>query len=102
VRELVDHHFALEPELSVVYLMEGANDVLPDGPIKLLEVNAATLATGKVEVFGFGPSQDLPFEVQIAEVTPDELEQFRSDPNSLPPGWDLLRARMFARPQAAE
>jgi hypothetical protein len=44
-----------------VYRIVNDNEASPDEPIKLLEVNGATLATGSVEVFGFGPSRDLPF-----------------------------------------
>lgn len=101
-RDLVEHHFAIQPELNVVYRIVNDNEASPDEPIKLLEVNAATLATGSVEVFGFGPSRDLPFSVQIAEVTPSELERFRGSPQSLPRGWDLSRAEIFERPRAAE
>lgn len=96
-RELVEHHFAVEPGLSVVYRIVGDQETSPAEPIKLLEINATTVATGSVEVFGFGPSHDLPFSVQIAEITPDELERFRSAPGSLPKGWDLSRAVVFER-----
>lgn len=101
-RELVEHHFALEPGLNVVYRIVSDNEESPAEPIKLLEINAATIATGSVEVFGFGPSRDLPFSVEIAEITPDEFEQFRNDPLALPIGWDLARAEVFERPKAAE
>jgi hypothetical protein len=101
-RALVEHHFAVQPELNVVYRIVNDNEASPDEPIKLLEVNGATLATGSVEVFGFGPSRDLPFSVQIAEVTPGEFEQFRGNPQSLPRGWDLSSAEVFERPRAAE
>ena len=101
-RELVEHHFALEPGLNVVYRIVNDNEASPREPIKLLEINAATIATGSVEIFGFGPSRDLPFSVEIAEITPDEFEQFRNDPTALPTGWDLGQAKMFQRPKAAE
>ena len=101
-RDLVEHHLAVQPELSVVYRIVNDNEASPDEPIKLLEVNGATLATGSVEVFGFGPSHDLPFSVQLAEVTPGEFDQVRGNPQSLPPGWDLSRAEVFERPRAAE
>ena len=101
-RDLVEHHFSVQPELNLVYRIVNDNEASPDEPIKLLEVNAATFATGSVEVFGFGPSHDLPFSVQIAEVTPGELDRFRSNPQSLPRGWDLSRSEIFERPRAAE
>ncbi|MFC1643417.1 hypothetical protein ACFL5O_12180 [Myxococcota bacterium] len=101
-RELVAHHFAIEPDLRVVYRMVGENEAAPTEPIRLLEVNAATIPTGSVEVFGFGPSREVPFSVEIAEVTPDEFEAFQRDPRALPRGWDLTRAQVFERPKAAE
>jgi hypothetical protein len=101
-RELVAHHFAVDPDLRVVYRIVGENEGTPTEPIRLLEVNAATIPTGSVEVFGFGPSREVPFSVEIAEVTPDEFEVFRRDPQALPRGWDLSHAQVFERPKAAE
>lgn len=40
--------------------------------------------------------------VQIAEITPSELERLQRDPAQLPTGWSLASARVFKRPQAAE
>jgi hypothetical protein len=101
-RELVDHHFTVEPGLNLVYRLVNDNEASPTEPIKLLEINEATIATGSVEVFGFGPSRNLPFSVEIAEITPGEFELFRNDPRALPTGWDLNRAEVFERPKAAE
>jgi hypothetical protein len=101
-RALVARHFAVEPDLHVVYRIVGENEEAPTEPIRLLEVNAATFPTGSVEVFGFGPSREVPFSVEIAEITPDELEAFQRDPQALPRGWDLGRAQVFERPKAAE
>ena len=102
VKELVEHHFAVEPDLRAVYRIVGDREQAPDEPIKLLEVNAATVPTGSVEVFTFSPSAEVPYRVQIAEITPEELEQFRGDPTAVPRGWDLARVELFARPDAAE
>ncbi|HMR09205.1 MAG TPA: hypothetical protein PKA88_25670 [Polyangiaceae bacterium] len=102
VRELVRHHFRIEPELRAVYRIIGAREQAPDEPIKLLEVNAATVATGSVDVFTFGPTADMPFYVQIAEVTPEEYERLRTEAAALPHGWDLGSAEPFPRSAAAE
>ncbi len=99
--ELVRHHFDLEPELQVVYRILTDGDAAPEAPIRLLEVNAATPSTGSVEVFVFGPSRSVPFTVEIAEITPEELEEFEQNPDALPRGWDLSKATVFNRPQAA-
>ncbi len=100
--ELIEHHFAVEPELSIVYRVLGPREDASDEPIKLLEVNAGTPASGSVEVFGFAPTQEVPFPVQIAEITPEEVEQLRREPALLPTGWSLAGAREFKRPRAAE
>jgi hypothetical protein len=51
-RNLVAHHYQVEPELKAVYVFVDQNGA-SDGPIRLLEVNAATVPSGSVEVFSF-------------------------------------------------
>jgi hypothetical protein len=46
VRELATWHFGIEPDLKQVIRIVGDNEDKPGEPIKLLEVNAATVATG--------------------------------------------------------
>jgi len=62
----------------------GTHEDDPNEPIKLLEVNAATLSTGSVEPFGFTPTQSVPFRTVIAEVTPEEFERIRKNEIGLP------------------
>ncbi len=100
--ELIEHHFTVEPELTAVYRVLGPREDAADEPIKLLEVNASTPASASVEIFGFAPTREVPFPVQIAEITPSELERLQRDPAQLPTGWSLASARVFKRPQAAE
>jgi hypothetical protein len=69
VRELATWHFGIEPDLKQVIRIVGDNEDEPGEPIKLLEVNAATVATGSVEPFAFAPSVSVPFPTVIAEVT---------------------------------
>lgn len=102
VNEFVQHHFRVEPELRQVLWIGGGSEPAPDAPVKLLEVNAATPATGSVEVFAFAPTADVPFRTEIAEITPEELERLRSDASLLPGGWDLGSAVVFDRPDPAE
>lgn len=97
-KQLTDHHFAIEPDLHFIFRIVNDNEASPNEPIKLLEVNAATVASGSVEVFNFGPSKEIPFPVQIAEVTPDEYERFKSNPNVFPEGWDISRGSRIDRP----
>jgi len=97
-RRLIDWHFTVEPELREVYRILMDDEDSQEEPIRLLEVNAATVATGSVEPFTFSPTAEIPFKTVIAEVTPEEIESFRSKPGALPKGWDLSRAERFVRP----
>lgn len=95
VEELVQHHFNADPDLVQVYVFEPPEG--EEGPVRLLEVNTATPATGSVDVFGFSASESVPFFVQIAEVTPSELDELKTNPSRLPNGWELDRARLIER-----
>lgn len=97
--ELIRWHFEVEPALVRVLRVLGPNEDDPDEPIKLIEVNTATLATGHFEAYGFAPTRDVPFRTLIAEVTPDELARWRAE-SSLPKGWDVDGARHYERPAA--
>ena len=52
-RLLIDWHFSVEPELREVYRIVMDDEGSQEEPIRLLEVNAATVPTGSVEPFGF-------------------------------------------------
>lgn len=97
-RRLIAWHFTVEPELREVYRIMTDNESSQEEPIRLLEVNAATVPTGSVEPFAFSPAGDIPFRTVIAEITPEELDWLRSKPEALPEGWDLSRAERFVRP----
>jgi hypothetical protein len=100
-RELAHWHFGVEPDLKQVLRIFTDNEDEPDEPIKLLEVNAATVATGSVEPFAFAPSASVPFATVIAEVTPEEFGQIERNEMKLPKGWSLAKVQRFERPQAA-
>ena len=100
-RRLIEWHFTVEPDLREVYRIVMENEGSQEEPIRLLEVNAATVPTGSVEPFTFSPTQEIPFSTVIAEITPDELESLRSDPEALPEGWSLSRAERFVRPRSS-
>lgn len=100
-RELVEWHFRVEPELQQVLRIVGENEEAADEPIKLLEVNAATVATGSVEPFAFAASKSTPFPTVIAEITPDEFDRVRRAEIKLPEGWSLANVQRFERPRAA-
>jgi hypothetical protein len=77
------------------------NDDAPNEPIKLLDVNAAIVATGSVEPFAFSPSESIPFPTVIAEVTPEEFERIQRAELMLPNGWSLVNNQQFNRSKAA-
>ena len=72
-RELVEWHFEVEPDLVEVFRIISDDEANPAEPIKLLEVNEASMPTGEITAFGFGASKDFPFRTIIAEVTPKEF-----------------------------
>lgn len=99
--ELANWHFGVEPFLERVIRILADNEDEPGEPIKLLEVNGATVATGSVEPFAFAPSKSVPFPITIAEVTPEEFERIARAELPLPRGWSLENAKHFPRPRAA-
>jgi hypothetical protein len=96
-RRLIQWHFTVEPELREVYRIVLDDEGSQEEPIRLLEVNAATVPTGSVEPFTFSPTKEIPFRTVIAEITPEELASFESNPEALPKGWSLSRAEHFVR-----
>jgi hypothetical protein len=95
--ELAAWHFRVEPELRAVFVLASRDDE----PIRLLEVNAATVATGSVEPFAFAPTVDTPFATVVAEITPEELDRIARNELALPSGWSLENADRIVRPNAA-
>ena len=100
-RELAEWHFGVEPDLEQVIRIVADDEDAADEPIKLLEVNAATVATGSVEPYAFAPSTSVPFPTVIAEVTPEEYGRIQRNEIKLPTGWSLTRTQRFERPHAA-
>jgi len=100
-QDLATWHFGVEPELARVVRIMADNEDEPGEPIKLLEINAATVATGSVEPFAFAPSASVPFPTTIAEVTPEEFERIKRNELQLPHGWSLAKSQLFERPRAA-
>jgi hypothetical protein len=97
VQELIDAHFEVEPFLQEIWRIRSENEDSPLEPIKLLEVNVATVSTGSIKPFAFLPSQDVPYPTLIAEVTPEDFAAAQQDPRRLPEGWNLQAAERFAR-----
>jgi hypothetical protein len=59
-------------------------------PIKLLEVNANTAASGVMPLhFGPAPASGIPFSSIIIEVTPNEFQKIQSYELNPPEGWEV-------------
>ncbi len=99
---LAEAHYAVEPgiELIIQLLASPEREADPKEPIKLLEVNPDTTASGIHPLF-FGPhaASGIFHPSVIVEITPDEYEQIQRDPSLLPNGWRL--GQNFARPVPA-
>lgn len=99
---LIAWHFRIEPELRAIYRIISANEDVPGEPIKLLEVNAASVETGRVVPFAFGAAGDITYPSVVAEVTPAEMDAIRQAKIALPTAWSLDTAREFLRPRAVD
>ena len=65
-------------------------EVLPNEPIKLLEVNENTIPVGIMPLgFGPAPTYGIHYPSVIVEVTPDEYERIQSKELALPHGWTV-------------
>lgn len=102
-RDLARKHFEVEPGMQRVIRFAATLD--PDEqlrePIKLLEVNEATPASGILPLgFGAAPDAGIRFESILIEVTPTEYEQIEQQELKLPADWKY-RLEEFVRPQTA-
>lgn len=89
-RDLANRHFAIEPGMTRIfrYCDEEHPEESRAEPLKLLEVNVATVPVG-IMPLGFGPipSVGIPFPSTIIEVTPDEFDSIEKKNLTLPDGW---------------
>ena len=95
---LIEWHFEVEPETIEIYrIISADSEEAQDEPIKLLEVNEATMETGRVEAYAFGPAGDIPYPSVVALVTPEEMRDVREHRIDLPRGWDLESAHRYTQ-----
>ncbi|MFQ5633442.1 MAG: hypothetical protein ACE5I1_32140 [bacterium] len=93
VAYLAQNNFEVEDGLErIVWLRQGAND-----EIRLIEVNRNGIPTGRVEVFYFAPSEDVPFETYLSDITPKEWQQVLSGEIPLPKDWVLKNSKEYLR-----
>lgn len=89
---LAKRHYLLEPGITeICTLTSGTPSVsTPNEPIKLLEVNPNTIASGIMPLrFDAVPTSGIPFPSVIIEVTPEEYELIKKNELKLPDGWLL-------------
>lgn len=96
-RELAEGHAEIEPSISKVIRICGDDEGDDSEPIKLLQVNSETIPEGIIPI-GFGPNEEVPFPLDIVEVTPEEFERILSKELPLPKGWTLGQT-LFERKQ---
>ncbi len=95
-RKLAALHYEIEPDMMQIFrLSAGAEaEAKPEEPIKLLEVNQGTVATGIMPLkFDPLPSRDIHYATVIVEITPEEFAKLQARELTLPHGWvvgDLL------------
>jgi hypothetical protein len=89
-RLLAQKHREIEAGISHILHVTGRVDVelLPDEPIKLLEVNADTVPNGVMPLyFAASPQSGIPYPTAIIEVTPEEFRRIQAKELDLPAGW---------------
>jgi hypothetical protein len=89
---LAHAHYRIEPSVSQIFRVTAGDAVeaQPDEPIKLLEVNAATIPSGIAPLyFEPLPHGGIDYPTVIIEVTPEEYEQLRAGRLKLPNAWRI-------------
>lgn len=82
-------HRAVEPTITRIFRLLGPDEADERTPIKLLEVNTATAASG-VWPIAFTPDPpDIPYGSVVIEVTPDEYDAIVNHRLPLPRGWTV-------------
>jgi len=102
-QRLAEAHYAIDHAVELIVQLVAApeKEQDPKEPIKLLEVNRDTTASGIVPVF-FGPhaASGTFYPSIIIDVTPEEFERIQRDSSTLPNGWRI--GREFGKSVATE
>ncbi len=87
-KRLARKHFEIEGGLTHIFRITGTAEASDSEPIKLLEVNEATVPSGVMPLhFGAAPASGIPYPSVIVEVTPEEYEKIVAQTVKLPKGW---------------
>jgi hypothetical protein len=95
IETLVQSYFDDSPWVKAVYQIPSSE---ANAPIRLLIVDEASLAVGRINGFGFAPSKSVPLPMVIAVISPTELDILAEQ--GLPPEWRLEHAKRFLRAAA--
>src|SRR5437879_5921190 len=88
-QKLAQAHFLIEEGLVNIFRLVSQAESDAE-PIKLLEVNRDTVATGIMPLgFDAAPERGIPYRSVIIEVTPEEYQRIRSAELNLPNGWQI-------------
>lgn len=89
-RLIADAHRSVEPAIAGIYRIEAPgleND--PGEPIKLLEINPNTPASGIMPVgLSAHPASGICFSSIVVEIHPSEFDQLKQGLLVLPNGWE--------------
>lgn len=79
-KNLAKSHFAIEPNMKRIFLLEPLKPQDPEEPIKLLEVVEGTIERG-IEPVGFtaDPDRGIDYPSVIVEVSPSEYEEIAAE-----------------------
>jgi len=97
VQKLVDEHFGLDESIEKMVWVKP--EARPE--IRLIEITAETLPTGDVMSFYFSPSDEVPFPLFIAQITPEEWQMVVQNKIPLPEEWSLENHKEYAREMVA-
>jgi hypothetical protein len=89
---LAERHYQVEPTVINIVIVEASPEAeaRPEEPIKLLEVNEATIPSGIMPIeFGPHPSSGILYPSVIMEVTPEEYVEIKQGRLPLPEHWHL-------------
>ncbi|NUP98689.1 MAG: hypothetical protein HUU35_02415 [Armatimonadetes bacterium] len=87
-RELARTHAGLDPAITLIVRLVADREDHGDEPVKLLEVNPATFASGIIPI-AFAADREVPYPSLVVEVTDTEYDQIRRGELKLPTGWRL-------------
>ncbi|MCX7407565.1 MAG: hypothetical protein NTZ32_05715 [Planctomycetales bacterium] len=98
-RKLAEAHYGIEEGITGIFRLVGTGDAEANSsePIKLLEVNQHTIASGVMPLqFAPQPAYGFHFSSVIVEVTPEEFGLIQRHQLALPHDWEV--GAEFPRP----